>query len=82
MQTNLTDFTTFYKGAHSGHKLDFDHSLGTAQVFGRFDKDDKELSVSLYQTIVLLLFNDNDEISYNDIKTNTGMGTFEVNFLL
>ena len=74
MQGDLTKFTTFYKNAHQGHKLDFDHSLGTVQLWARFDRGKKELSVSLYQTAVLLLFNTSDELSYEDIKQSTRMG--------
>ena len=40
----------------------------------RYKGGDKELSVSLYQAVILLLFNDQTEIGFNDIKTNTNMG--------
>ena len=39
----------------------------------------KELAVSLYQTCVLLLFNDvagEDQLDYGFIKESTGLGTF------
>ena len=74
MQDELQKFATFYKNKHQGRKLDFDHSLGTVQMRARFKGGDKELSVSLYQAVILLLFNDQTEIGFNDIKTNTNMG--------
>lgn len=40
----------------------------------RFKGGEKELSVSLYQAVVLLLFNDQVEIGFNDLKTTTRMG--------
>lgn len=40
----------------------------------RFKSGEKELSVSLYQAVVLLLFNDQVEIGFNDLKTTTRMG--------
>lgn len=33
----------------------------------------KELQVSLFQALVLLLFNEGDEISYEDIRTQTSI---------
>jgi len=34
---------------------------------------DKDLQVSLYQTLVLLLFNDSDELMFQDIQEATGI---------
>lgn len=34
----------------------------------------KELQVSLFQTLCLLLFNDGDEFSFEEIKTATAIG--------
>ena len=39
----------------------------------------KELQVSLFQALSLLLFNEADEISYEDIRSQT---LIEVNYLL
>lgn len=74
MQADLNKFTAFYGNKHQGRKLDFDHTLGTAHLKARFKGGDKELQVSLHQAIVLLLFNDQDEIGFREIKTNLGMG--------
>lgn len=79
MQAELTRYANHYKHKHSGHVLDWDHSLGTATLKARFNPGIKELSVSLYQAIVLLLFNEADEIPFSDIKEQTNMGAFSVN---
>lgn len=75
MQAELTRYTSFYKNKHQGHKLDWDHSLGIASLRARFNRGEKELSVSLYQALVLLLFNDEIEMGFSDIKERTRIGT-------
>ncbi|KAG2342628.1 Cullin-domain-containing protein [Suillus weaverae] len=78
MQTDLNNYTTFYKIKHQGHKLDWDHSLGTATVKARFAAGPKDLTVSLYQAVVLLLFNDETEIGYRQILEETRMDEGEL----
>lgn len=75
MTEELERYTAFYKTKHAGRKLDWDHALGTATLRANFNAGTKELSVSLYQSIILLLFNDSDEISFRDIKSQMQMGT-------
>ncbi|CDO70959.1 hypothetical protein BN946_scf184829.g68 [Trametes cinnabarina] len=74
MQQDLADYTEFYKKKHQGRKLDWDHALGTATLKARFNAGEKELSVSLYQAVILLLFNEETTISYADIKEQTRLG--------
>lgn len=80
MQRDLDRFAEFYKTKHASRKLDWDHSLGTATVTARFSIDlgdskklNKELTVSLYQAVVLLLFNDNEKLPFRDIKEQTSL---------
>lgn len=75
MQYELTAFNDFYKLKHSAHVLDWDHALGTVTMTSRFKPGTKELSLSLYQAIVLLLFNDSDQLQFSDIKDQTRMGS-------
>ncbi|PSS22629.1 hypothetical protein PHLCEN_2v3056 [Hermanssonia centrifuga] len=75
MQEDLRRYVLFYKTKHQGHKLDWDHSLGTASLRARFKAAEKELSVSLYQAVVLLLFNEGEQIPFAEIKSQTRMGT-------
>lgn len=80
MQEGLTKFTAYYKTKHSGHALDWDHGLGTATLKARFSPGVKELSVSLYQAVVLLLFNDSGQHAFQDIKEQTRMGEYLTQF--
>ncbi|KAH9850620.1 Cullin-domain-containing protein [Lenzites betulinus] len=73
MQDDLIAYTEFYKKHHQGHKLDWDHALGTATMRARFKAGEKELSVSLYQAAMLLLFNEEPTITYADLKEQTGL---------
>ncbi|KAG5638980.1 hypothetical protein H0H81_008200 [Sphagnurus paluster] len=73
MQAELTAYAEYYKRDHKGHVLDWDHALGTATLKGRFKAGDKELSVSLYQAVVLLLFNESSELRYPEILEQTRM---------
>lgn len=81
MHTDLLDYTTFYKLRHQGHKLEWDHSLGTATLKARFAPGIKDLTVSLYQAVVLLLFNEETEIGYKAILEATRMGESCVPFV-
>ncbi|OJT08512.1 Cullin-4 [Trametes pubescens] len=78
MQDDLSAYTAFYKKHHQGRKLDWDHALGTATLRARFKAGEKELSVSLYQGAVLLLFNDEATYAYADIKAQTGLDDGEL----
>ncbi|PCH33173.1 Cullin-domain-containing protein [Wolfiporia cocos MD-104 SS10] len=78
MQDELSRYATFYKSRHSGHKLDWDHALGTVTLRARFKNGEKELSVSLYQALVLLLFNEGTEMTFTDLKTQTRMDDAEL----
>lgn len=77
MSEQLSSFTEFYKKKHGNRVLNWDHSLGNASVIGSFKGGKKELLVSLYQTIVLLQFNEiPGGIGYNEIKAATRMREF------
>lgn len=78
MQEELTKFTFYYKNKHSGHTLSWDHALGTATLKARFSSGVKELSVSLYQAVILLLFNESQQISFLDIREQTRLEDAEL----
>ncbi|KAF9527911.1 Cullin family-domain-containing protein [Crepidotus variabilis] len=73
MQQDLTLFGEDYKSRHKSYVLDWNHALATMTLKARFRPAVKELSVSLYQGLVLLLFNDTPEIPFSDIKAQTNM---------
>ncbi|KAI0735750.1 Cullin-domain-containing protein [Earliella scabrosa] len=78
MQKDLDAFLAYYKSKYKGRKLDWDHALGTVTMKARFTSGEKELSVSLHQAVILLLFNDNDELSYTEIKDQTRLDNAEL----
>ena len=77
----MSDFETHYNTKHNGRKLTWKHSLAHCQLKAKFPKGNKELVVSGFQAIVLLLFNDiasNGTLSYSDIQGSTGLSDAEV----
>lgn len=78
MQSELAAYVAFYKSKHQGRKLDWDHSIGTATLKARFSPVTKELTVSLYQAVVLLLFNESVELGYKQILEATRMDEGEL----
>uniref|UniRef100_A0A8C4Q0Q2 Cullin 4B n=1 Tax=Eptatretus burgeri TaxID=7764 RepID=A0A8C4Q0Q2_EPTBU len=67
-------FKTFYLGKHSGRKLQWQPSLGHCVLRAEFPEERKELQVSLFQTLVLLMFNEGDDFSLDEVRTATGIG--------
>nr|CAG4643744.1 EOG090X01NX [Lepidurus arcticus] len=66
-------FNKFYLGKHSGRKLQWQPTLGHCVMRAVFPLGLKELQVSLFQTLVLLIFNETDELSLDEIKVATGI---------
>ncbi|KAL7406777.1 hypothetical protein ABVT39_026290 [Epinephelus coioides] len=66
-------FKLFYLGKHSGRKLQWQPTLGHAVLKAEFKEGKKELQVSLFQTLVLLMFNEGEEFSMEEIRTATGI---------
>ncbi|XP_046853784.1 cullin-4A-like [Xenia sp. Carnegie-2017] len=65
-------FKKFYLAKHSGRKLLWQNTLGHCVLKTEFSKGNtKELQVSLFQALVLLLFNDRINIPYEDIRNET-----------
>lgn len=76
IKSTIDKFEKHYKAKHSGRKLDWKHSLAHCQVKAKFPRGNKELVVSSFQAIVLLLFNGiepNEHIDYNYLKEATGL---------
>uniref|UniRef100_A0A8C7IH90 Cullin 4B n=1 Tax=Oncorhynchus kisutch TaxID=8019 RepID=A0A8C7IH90_ONCKI len=66
-------FKTFYLGKHSGRKLQWQSTLGHCVLKAEFKEGKKELQVSLFQTLVLLMFNEGEEFTLEEIKLATGI---------
>ncbi|KAL5343112.1 Cullin family-domain-containing protein [Aspergillus crustosus] len=79
--TAITDFEKFYDTKYNGRKLAWKHQLAHCQLRARFPKGDKELVVSSFQAIVLLLFNDLPDggtLSYRQIQEATTLSNQEL----
>lgn len=70
-------FGKFYETRNQGRTLHWTHSLGTTSITAQFAKaGEKELLVSTFQAVVLLLFNtlpSGAKLSYSQIKQQTGL---------
>uniref|UniRef100_A0A4W5RX99 Cullin-4B n=1 Tax=Hucho hucho TaxID=62062 RepID=A0A4W5RX99_9TELE len=66
-------FKTFYLGKHSGRKLQWQSTLGHCVLKAEFKEGKKELQVSLFQTLVLLMFNEGEEFTLEEVKLATGI---------
>eukprot|EP00743_Colponemidia_sp_Colp-15_P004129 GILK01004457.1.p1 GENE.GILK01004457.1~~GILK01004457.1.p1 ORF type:complete len:721 (-),score=162.74 GILK01004457.1:108-2270(-) len=66
-------FKTFYLSKHNGRRLMFQPQLGHCLLRAHFAGGRKELSVSLFQAVVLMLFNGSSEIAFRDLKEASGI---------
>jgi len=66
-------FKEFYLSKYSGRRLMWQNSLGHCVLKADFSKGKKELAVSLFQAVVLMLFNDAMKLSFEDIKDSTSI---------
>ena len=76
IKSAIDRFETHYKAKHSGRKLDWKHALAHCQVKANFPRGKKELVVSSFQAIVLLLFNglkEDEHVDYDTMKQATGL---------
>ncbi|KAI8586877.1 ubiquitin-protein ligase, cullin 4 [Geranomyces variabilis] len=71
-------FKEFYMSKYNGRQLTWQHMLGTGVLYCRFDKGAKELAVSTFQALVLLLFNDHAQLTYAEIATLTNLPPAEL----
>eukprot|EP00960_Hanusia_phi_P022722 671639-Hanusia_phi.AAC.1 len=64
-------FTQFYESRTSHRKLKWIHTLGTCVVLGRFDPKPIDLVISTYQACILMLYNQQEEYTTQDIANAT-----------
>ncbi|XP_055374135.1 cullin-4B isoform X2 [Condylostylus longicornis] len=64
-----TVFQKFYLMKHSGRKLQWQPTLGHCVLKAQFLHGPKDFQVSLFQALVLLLFNDKTLLSFEEIKS-------------
>ncbi|KAK4546256.1 hypothetical protein LTR36_001933 [Oleoguttula mirabilis] len=81
IKRSIDDFELHYKSKHSGRKLDWKHALAHCQMKASFGKGSKELVVSSFQAVVLLLFNGmglDEKVPYSHILSESGLPEPEV----
>jgi len=73
LEPYMRRFSEYYTGKYQGRRLMWQHALGTCVVKARFLAGTKELSVSFFQTLVLLCFNDCEagQVGFAEIKAAT-----------
>ncbi|TQV91434.1 hypothetical protein V2A60_008920 [Cordyceps javanica] len=72
--TQIERFDKHYKGKHTGRVLTWKHSLAHCSVKAVFPKGSKELLVSAFQAVVLLMFNGTGgPLTYEQLSTGTGL---------
>eukprot|EP00599_Poterioochromonas_sp_BG-1_P011676 CAMPEP_0173157644 /NCGR_PEP_ID=MMETSP1105-20130129/15763_1 /TAXON_ID=2985 /ORGANISM="Ochromonas sp., Strain BG-1" /LENGTH=649 /DNA_ID=CAMNT_0014075179 /DNA_START=281 /DNA_END=2230 /DNA_ORIENTATION=+ len=78
MQTCCSTFSSFYAERNNGRKLLWMANMGQVDLKGNFTPGRKDLIVSTYQAIILLLFNQNTTFSLNQLKEATGIADIEL----
>ncbi|EFY85874.1 cullin [Metarhizium acridum CQMa 102] len=76
--TEIERFTRFYKHKHDGRKLTWLWHLCKGEVKAGYCKNSKTpftFQVSIYQMAILLLFNEKDTYTYDDMVTATQLST-------
>ncbi|KAM0055886.1 putative cullin protein, neddylation [Helianthus debilis subsp. tardiflorus] len=78
--TSLCDkFRSYFLGTHSGRRLSWQTNMGTADIKANFGTGQKhELTVSTYQMCVLMLFNNNDQLTYKELEQATEIPTLDL----
>ncbi|KAI9678677.1 MAG: hypothetical protein M1817_005734 [Caeruleum heppii] len=78
----IDEYDGHYKSKHTGRRLTWKHSLAHCVVKAKFPKGNKELVVSSFQAIVMVLFNglaDDGWLTYGEIQATTGLSEVELN---
>lgn len=79
VKRTIDNFEAHYYSKHSGRKLAWKHALAHCQMKANFPKGSKELVVSSFQAIVLLLFNRaglDEHLTYEHIRSESGLSIF------
>jgi cullin 3 len=71
-------FAKFYLAKHNGRKLTWQYNMGTADVVANGYSQPYTFTVSTYQMAILLLFNENEQISLGDIHEATKIPIFDL----
>ena len=75
-------FSAFYCSKHANRKLTWENSKGHCLIEGRFPKGTKDLQLSSYQGVVLLLFNAEDSLTCLEAQQRSKIGIPELKRVL
>ena len=78
LQSSIDQFTSWYSTQHKNRQLSWRWQLATVTLTARFASGKYEIGVSLFQAVVLLNFNDDDTLDFNEIKSRTGIEASEL----
>jgi len=78
----LSEYERFYKTKHNGRAITWHHEQGFAVVNAWFPKRDGpyNLHVSLFQAVVLELFNEAESLTFREILDQTKLGKLSPTF--
>ncbi|ODN74288.1 hypothetical protein L198_08218, partial [Cryptococcus wingfieldii CBS 7118] len=84
LQNDIASFETWYKDRYKNRVLAWRWGLGSVTMTARFGQGTEggekryEIGVSLYQAVVLIMFNDNDHLTVKDIRERSGIPVNEM----
>lgn len=73
MSECVQSFEAYYSSVTNNRKLQWYHKMGVVTLQGNFKKRKMDLVVSAIQSAILLLFNDEEELSIEAIIKHTGL---------
>eukprot|EP01095_Lingulamoeba_sp_RSL-Kostka_P002786 TRINITY_DN13701_c0_g1_i1.p1 TRINITY_DN13701_c0_g1~~TRINITY_DN13701_c0_g1_i1.p1 ORF type:complete len:328 (-),score=103.99 TRINITY_DN13701_c0_g1_i1:96-1079(-) len=82
IEQGLEIFKEFYLNKHGGRRLIWQNSMGQCVIKAIFPKGPKELQLSLFQGVVMLLYNEAAHLNYNQIKEATKINENELKVTL
>lgn len=82
MVDGVEQFKEFYEASVKHRKLTWIYSLGNCHLKGNFDAKPIELIITTSQAALLLLFNEGEQLTYNEVKERLNAGDDDVLRLL
>ena len=76
------EFKEYYDSKYSGRRLNWMNHLSHCVLTARFASASKELQLSVHQAVVLLCFNDHEELMAKTIQEKTNIETEELERIL
>jgi cullin 3 len=78
VQEAIDHFSTFYLEKHTGRKLSWQTTAGSAEIRATFGSKRHDLCVTTHQMCILLLFNDEDTLTLGQIRSRTQIPDMEL----